>query len=125
MPCGNTAEVRPFNYNPSSTVGVDLLSASNPENGTVLYTYNSDHTLATKTDAKGQVFSFSYDYLKRLTQVSVNSGFGNVTLRNYTYDSDPTGYSQSAQGRLTSIQYPSPIGYTDTSGLLGSIAFTN
>ncbi len=37
----------------------------------VTYTYNSDHTLATKTDAKSQVFTFSYDGYKRLTTISV------------------------------------------------------
>jgi YD repeat-containing protein len=30
-----------------------LLSTTNPENGTVTYTYNSNNTVATRTDAKG------------------------------------------------------------------------
>ena len=51
MPRGSNTQTRSFNYLTGSTVGIDL-SATNPENGTVNYTYNSDHTLHTKTDAK-------------------------------------------------------------------------
>jgi len=73
MPRGSNSntQTRTFNYITGSTVGTNLLSATNPENGTVTYTYNSDNTLHTKTDAKGQVFTYSYDSYKRLTQVEV------------------------------------------------------
>ncbi len=121
MPRSGYTQTRTFNYNPNSTtVGVDLLSATNPENGTVIYTYNSDHTLATKTDAKGQVFTFSYDGYKRLTTVSV----GGTTLRTYSYDSNPfdAGYSQSSAGRLTAIQYNQAINYNLNPGT-GSTSF--
>jgi len=40
-----------FTYN-----GELLMSATDPENGTVTYTYNRYNKAATKTDAKGQVF---------------------------------------------------------------------
>jgi YD repeat-containing protein len=73
MPRGSNTQTRTFNYITGSTVGINLLSATNPENGTVTYTYNSDNTLHTKTDAKGQVFTYSYDSYKRLTQVEVGS----------------------------------------------------
>lgn len=49
---------RTFNYTMGSTVGGYLLSATNPENGTVSYTWKVDG--ATKTDAKGQVFSYTH-----------------------------------------------------------------
>ena len=42
-------------------VGPFLMSAANPENGTVSNTYNSDSTLAYKIDAKGQKIGYSYD----------------------------------------------------------------
>ena len=61
MTRNGTLQTRTFNYTSGTTVGAHLLSASNPENGLVSYTYNSDHTLNTKTDAKGQVFSYTYD----------------------------------------------------------------
>ena len=89
---------------------MDLLSATNPENGTVSYTYNSDHTLHTKTDAKSQVFTYSYDGYRRLTQIMV----GSTVLRTFTYDTDSTGFSGSyTQGRLVSVQHTAftPQGY--------------
>src|ERR1700675_1240014 len=73
MPRGSNTQTRTFNYLTGTTVGIDLLSATNPENGTVTYTYNSDHSLHTKTDAKSQVFTYSYDSYKRLTQIMVGS----------------------------------------------------
>src|SRR5712692_9842871 len=72
MPRGANTQTRTFNYNPSTTtVGIDLLSATNPENGTITYTYNSDHTLATKVDANNHHFAYQYDSYKRLTKISV------------------------------------------------------
>jgi YD repeat-containing protein len=62
-----------FNCN-CLAVGAHLLSATNPENGTVNYTYNSNHLLATKTDANAQqgnyTLSYSYDGLNRLSTVT-------------------------------------------------------
>jgi YD repeat-containing protein len=71
MPRGSNTQTRTFNYLTGTTVGINLLSATNPENGTVTYTYNSDNTLHTKTDAKNQVFTYSYDSYKRLTKIQV------------------------------------------------------
>lgn len=102
MPRGANTQTRTFNYLVGTTVGIDLLSTTNPENGTVTYTYNTDHTMHTKTDAKGQVFTYSYDTYKRVSQISV----GASTLRTFLYDSnspDPT-FSQSPLGRLVAVQ---------------------
>ena len=46
-----------------------LASATNPETGTVSFTYNADGTMATRTDAKGQETRYSYDGYGRLLQV--------------------------------------------------------
>jgi YD repeat-containing protein len=75
MPRGSNTQTRSFNYITGTTVGINLLSAKNPENGTVTYTYNSDQTLNTKTDAEGQVFTNSYNRHKRLSQVRVGPPF--------------------------------------------------
>jgi YD repeat-containing protein len=62
MPRGTATQTRTFNYNVSGTVVTAFLqSATNPEIGTVSYTYNSNNTLASKTDAKGQNFTYGYD----------------------------------------------------------------
>ena len=85
MPRGSTnTQTRTFNYTSGTTVGIDLLSAMNPENGTVTYIYNSDHTLNTKTDAKGQHFTYGYDSYKRVTGISVEG----VGLRTFMYDTN-------------------------------------
>ena len=63
------------------------------------YTYNSDNTLHTKTDAKNQVFTYGYDSYKRLTQVQV----GSTVLRTFMYDTNTLDSSFSGAytaGRL-------------------------
>ena len=103
MPRGSNTQTRTFNYNTGNTVGAFLLSATNPETGTVTYTYNSDSTVHTKTDAKGQQFTYSYDSYKRVTQVSV----GGNSLRTFMYDNNTldTSFSGSyTAGRLVAVQ---------------------
>jgi len=107
MPRGSTTQYRTFNYNvgtPATTVTGFLQSASNPENGTVSYTYNANNLLATKTDAKSQTLTYAYDTYNRLTSVSA----GSTVLRTYYYDTNPlqSGFSQNPLGRLTAVQYP-------------------
>ena len=107
MPRGTTPPQpdRTFNYIPSgtSTVGAYLLSATNPENGTVSYTYNSNGLLASKTDAKGQAFTYQYDSYNRLHQIFV----GGVLLRTFIYDTNTLDGSFSGpytSGRLVAVQ---------------------
>jgi RHS repeat-associated protein len=118
MPRGTTTQTRTFNYATAgrhgNTVGGFLLSATNPENGTVTYTYNSggNNLLASKTDAKGQQLTYAYDGYNRLSSVTwANAPGGAQVLRTYYYDNNPldsTGtFSQNALGRLTAVQYPS------------------
>ena len=112
MPRGSNTQTRTFNYLTGTTVGINLLSATNPENGQVTYTYNSDSTLHTKTDAKGQVFTYSYDNYKRLTQIQV----GSTVLRTFMYHTntlDSTFSGSYTQGRLVAVQNAAftPQGY--------------
>jgi RHS repeat-associated protein len=117
MPRGSNTQTRTFNYITGTTVGINLLSATNPENGTVTYTYNSDNTLHTKTDAKGQVFTYSYDSYKRLTQVEV----GSTVLRSFMYDTNTLNSTYSGSytaGRLVAVQNQvfTPQGYVPGQG---------
>ena len=92
-----------------------LTSATNPENGTVLYYYNTDNTLYYKVDAKGQNTIYSYDSEKRVNTVQHCTGtlypygcIGSlITAITYYYDSNPieTGFSQYTAGRLAAVQY--------------------
>ena len=110
MPRPTGTQTRTFVYN-----GKLLTSATNPENGTVTYTYNSYNKVATKTDAKGQAIVYTYDSLARLTKVqrypSGTSGSEDICQQeNYYYDSNPftSSYSQYSSGRLAAVQYYAP-----------------
>jgi len=67
LPRGSNTQTHTFNYTSGTTLGKLLLSATNPENGTVTYTYNTNMTVASKTDAKSQNFTYQYDTYNRLT----------------------------------------------------------
>lgn len=104
MPRPSGTQTRTFVYS-----GNDLTSATNPENGTVTYTYDSNHRVLTKTDAKSQQTVYTYDgdghdgtTYGRVIQVQ------NPTQTVvYSYDSNPydSTYSQYAAGRLAAVQY--------------------
>jgi RHS repeat-associated protein len=101
---GTVTQTRSFNYNNTSgNVTALLQSATNPENGTVSYTYNADNTLATKTDARSQEVSYTYDSFQRVTKITRPSGQNVV----FYYDTNPfsSTYSQNALGRLAAVQY--------------------
>ena len=59
-----------------------LTSATNPENGTVSYTYNADGTLASKKDANGNTETYTYDTYQRLTSIPDRQ-------QTFTYDTCP------------------------------------
>ncbi len=110
MPRGSATQTRTFNYNSGTTVTGFLQSATNPENGTVSYTYNTNNLLASKTDAKSQKLTYQYDTYNRLTSVTwTNPPQGGAqVLRTYYYDSNPldnTGFSQYTAGRLAAVKY--------------------
>jgi YD repeat-containing protein len=103
----STTQTRSWSY-----TGNTLMSATNPENGTVSYTY-SGNKVASRTDAKGQATVYTYDSLARLTEVQrYPSGTGNpedtCQRENYYYDgSNPlsSSYPTNALGRLSAVQY--------------------
>ena len=94
-----------------------MTSATNPENGTVSYTYNTDNTLAHKTDAKGQQTVYTYDSFKRTTMAQYyptgtanpEDGCQRVT---YSYDTNPysSTFSHNSNGRLTAVLYGASAG---------------
>ena len=113
MTRAGTTQTRTFVYN---SVG-QLTSATNPESGTVSYTYNTDKTLQQKMDADGQATYYNYDSFQRV--ISEKHYYHNVygyyvedvcQRIAYTYDSNPINpyFSQYAAGRLTTVQYGDP-----------------
>jgi YD repeat-containing protein len=56
-----------------------LRFATNPENGTVTYTYDNAHRALTRTDALSQQTQYVYDSYGRLTNVKHGHLAGGVT----------------------------------------------
>jgi len=97
-------QTRTFVYN---TTG-QLVSATNPENGTVSYTYAADGLLQSKADAKSQTLWYAYDTYHRLTQIQSPQGTARTT---FGYDYGCNGMqTTNAIGRLTCAW--SDSGYT-------------
>ena len=94
------AQTRTFTYSSLSR----LLSATNPESGTISYGYDSNGNLLTKTDARGVKTDYVYDALNRVTNRNYSTPGGtppnyqatpNVS---YFYDNLP-----NAKGKLIKI----------------------
>jgi len=64
-----------------------LLTANNPESGTISYAYDVDGNVTFKTDARGVVASYAYDALNRLTQKSYSDG--TTSSAYFSYDTVP------------------------------------
>jgi RHS repeat-associated protein len=60
-----------------------LLSATNPESGSVSYTYDANSNVVSKTDARSITVNYYYDRLNRLTQKEDSAGSFSY---NYYYD---------------------------------------
>lgn len=73
-------------------MGGFLLSAINPENGTVTYTYNSNGLVASKTDAKGQAFTYQYDSYNRLQKIFVGGALLRTLYDTNSLDGSFTTY---------------------------------
>jgi YD repeat-containing protein len=105
MPRSNGTQTRSFQW-----TGSDLTSATNPENGTVTYTYDNAHRVLTRTDAKGQKTQYTYDLYGRKTLVQHFNAAGVEQLKQqvtYTYGDNagaPT-FSQNSWGRLASVAF--------------------
>ena len=93
MTVNQGVQIRTFNYSPSR-----LVSAINPENGTVSFQYDNNGNLKQKIDARPVTTTFGdYDPLNRPTTLSYSDGTPTVT---YSYDAITT---TNGKGKLTSI----------------------
>ncbi|PYP91962.1 MAG: hypothetical protein DMG65_05850, partial [Candidatus Angelobacter sp. Gp1-AA117] len=87
--------VRTFTYDSLGR----LLTASNPESGTISYAYDSDGNLLSKTDARGISTIYTYDPLHRLTKEQYSD---NSAPREFSYDVTPP-YTYNAPNHGSSI----------------------
>jgi YD repeat-containing protein len=105
-PCSGITQMRTFGY-----TNLDMTSATNPENGTVTYTYDTAHHVLSKTDAIGQITTYDWDIYGRLTAQKfypLHSGTPTLDPNQtvlYYYDTNPyqPTFSNNAQGRLTAV----------------------
>ena len=74
------AQRRTFNYDSLT----QLTSGTNPETGTVSYSYDNNGNLLTKTDKRNITTTYSYDALNRSTGKTYNDG--KTPSITYTYD---------------------------------------
>ena len=75
------------------------MSATNPESGTISYSYDPNGNLTSKTDARSITTSYTYDALNRVTQRSYSGETGYTTPAvSYFYDNLP-----NAKGKLTKV----------------------
>ena len=98
MTRGSVTQNRSFSY-----IGANLMSATNPENGTVSYTYDNAHRVATKTDAAGQQTVYTRDIYGRVTSVRYYDSSHNERAAervDYTYDAGTYG-----KGHLTGTTF--------------------
>ena len=89
-----SARNRSFTYNSLS----QLLTASNPESGTISYSYDNDGLLYQKVDARGKITSHWYDELHRLT------------AKTYYADSTPTPRFLYDVASVNGVTVENPIG---------------
>ncbi|UWZ85277.1 RHS repeat protein [Occallatibacter riparius] len=106
---------RKFTYDSLSR----LLTAYNPETGTVCYGvwssgacgggYDADGNLVARTDARGVVTSFAYDSLNRLLSKTYSSAPAGALSSCYQYDNRPNGTGRlAAEWTQTGACPPSP-----------------
>ncbi|HEY8559489.1 MAG TPA: RHS repeat-associated core domain-containing protein [Pyrinomonadaceae bacterium] len=83
QPIGSSGgQTRSFSYSSLSR----LLSATNPESGTISYVYDSNGNLTKKTDARNIETTYIYDVFNRITNRNYNDSTPDVV---YNYSTSP------------------------------------
>jgi YD repeat-containing protein len=101
MPRSTGTQTRSFTYS-----GSDMLTATNPENGTVTYTYDNSHHVVTRTDAIGYKTQYSYDSYGRKSMSQYFDLSNNEYMnQRVTYSYDAGGAPAHSVGRLTGIAF--------------------
>jgi YD repeat-containing protein len=94
------ARSRSFSYDSLSR----LLTAFNPETGTVSYAYDLNGNVTNKTDARSVVTNYTYDALNRVLSKTYSNDASNSPASCYQYDVSSASCilpSPNAIGRLT------------------------
>lgn len=107
------------NGKPSSIGGIKIAydaagnktSLTDPDAGTMKYTYAADGKILTKTDARGVKTTYTYDNLGRISTTQIgnttikntykNGGYGHLQLQTQSMGSNVTNYTYDRFGRVT------------------------
>jgi YD repeat-containing protein len=93
----SNARLRSFSYDNLS----QLLSALNPETGTVNYSYDLDGNVTSKTDARGISTSYQYDPLNRVISKTYPTDTSGTPISCFQYDtSSIPGATSGAAGNM-------------------------
>ncbi|HEX4230477.1 MAG TPA: hypothetical protein VHZ07_17510 [Bryobacteraceae bacterium] len=108
-------QTRTWTYSPTTQ---RLSSITQPETGTTSFRYNTDGTMATKTDAKNQQTQYTYDSYGDLIQVSrgtlSGSTFTEDFLQRVTYTYGAQGAQNNSAGRVQTVTYNNYPGCWET-----------
>jgi RHS repeat-associated protein len=88
------SQTRTFAYDSLSR----LISASNPENGTITYAYDANGNLLSKIDARNITTNYTYDDLNRNTRIEYSSYDNGSSVVERYYDNPSTG--KNGKGRF-------------------------
>jgi RHS repeat-associated protein len=81
------SQTRTFTYSSLAR----LLTAANPESGTLSYQYDNNGNLTQKTDARSVISTYVYDLLNRNTSVTYSNDPANTPTVTRTYDNSTSG----------------------------------
>jgi YD repeat-containing protein len=91
-PAKNGPIYRSFSYDSFSR----LLTAANPETGTVGYVYDANGNVQTKTDARSVTTTYGYDALNRVLSRTYSSNSNGSVSSCYSYDTATLGVGRLA-----------------------------
>jgi RHS repeat-associated protein len=94
-PCAGVTPTRTFVYSTLSR----LHYATNPESGTVSYSYDHNGNVSQQTDARGTVIAMGYDGLNRMKSRNYTPGSSTVATSNVIYQYDQGNF----KGALSSV----------------------
>lgn len=106
MPRTSATQTRSFSYDAAGR----MVQKQHPESGPRNSVYNSDGTLASTTDAKGQKCVYTRDIYKRITSRDHFTPKGDLLPNesySYYYDTNPfdSAFSENTQGRIAAVQW--------------------